>query len=108
MLEEGEEVGVTHRGSWSRDGESHDTHRKKRLDDASGARWRYLSAKNSMTNVVQTSDRWCRRSMQVQRKSTGVPTQLTGVEQLANRAQETRTDGVDDDVDATVGVNDER
>jgi hypothetical protein len=28
------------------------THRKKRLDDASGARQRYLLAKNSMTNVV--------------------------------------------------------
>jgi hypothetical protein len=32
-----------------------------------------------------------------------VPTQLTGVEQLIDRAQETRIDGVDDDVDATAG-----
>jgi hypothetical protein len=46
--------------------------------------------------------------MQVHRRSTGVPTQLAGVEQLADRAHETRTDEVDDDVDATVGVHDER
>jgi hypothetical protein len=62
-----------------------------------------MSAKNSMTNVVQTNDEGCRRNMQVQRISTGVPTQLTGVEQLIDRAQETRIDGVDDDVDATAG-----
>jgi hypothetical protein len=32
------------------------THRNKRLDDASGSRRRYLSAKNSVTNMVQTSN----------------------------------------------------
>jgi hypothetical protein len=67
-----------------------------------------LTVKNSITNVVQTSDGGCRCSMQVQRRLTGVPTQLTGVEQLADRAQKTRTGGVNDDVDATARVDDKR
>jgi hypothetical protein len=83
------------------------THRKKRLDNTSGARRQYLSAKNLMTNVVQTSDGGCRRSMQVKCRSTDVLTQLAGVEQFADHAHETHTDGVDDDVDVTAGVDDE-
>jgi hypothetical protein len=70
-------------------------HNKKRLDDASGARQRYL--KNSMTNVVQSSDGGCRRSMQVHHRSTGVLTQLAGVEQLADCAHGTCTNGVNDE-----------
>jgi hypothetical protein len=35
-------------------------------------------------------------------------TQLAGAKQLTDHAQETRTDEVDDNVDATAGVNDER
>jgi hypothetical protein len=38
----------------------------------------------------------------------GVPTELVGIEQLIDRAQETCTDRIDNDVDATVGVDDER
>jgi hypothetical protein len=55
VLEEGEEVGVaTHRGDEDPGvvAARATTHRKKGLDDTSGARRRYLSVKNSMTNVV--------------------------------------------------------
>jgi hypothetical protein len=43
-----------------------------------------------------------------QRRTTGVPAQLACVEQLAQTVRETRTDEVDNDVDATTLVDDIR